>query len=247
MLGCSPDGNQFNRRMRSNWFTCAFYGELQEDIRNVFVQYHYARQVWALSNLPWTIISRWQGDNTNWIFSVHQRLIQKILNVSYVGLYRWRRNKQCMENFLLQPDQVVTATDSPLQSFAESIKPQIHRMTGSVCSRWTKPLDRINFDGALFAEGREIGNDVVARNAYGSVLEWISHRFPRSVSPERGEALAAREVAEVAQHRIWSRIIIKGDCFQLITKLKCNSCDWSSVGPSVSDIQCSGGKLLFTP
>ncbi|KAL0413216.1 UNVERIFIED_CONTAM: hypothetical protein Sradi_1523300 [Sesamum radiatum] len=65
---------------------------------------------------------------------------------------------------------------------------------------WLAPpwgIVKINFNGAVFNGGREIGIGVVARDDWGFSLAWISHRFARQVDAELSETMAGREAGSL--------------------------------------------------
>ncbi|KAL0299112.1 UNVERIFIED_CONTAM: hypothetical protein Sradi_6571000 [Sesamum radiatum] len=66
---------------------------------------------------------------------------------------------------------------------------------------WTAPSSgyiKVNFDGATFQNGQEIGVRVVARGTSGECLAWLSKRVRRLSTGEMAEALAAREAVLLA-------------------------------------------------
>ncbi|KAL0448155.1 UNVERIFIED_CONTAM: putative mitochondrial protein [Sesamum latifolium] len=96
-----------------------------------------------------------------------------------------------------------------------------------------------NFDGASFREGPDIGLGIVARNHGGCVVAWKFVKLPRKTEAEHTEALAARMAAELAKSLGWSRLILEGDCLNLIRKLNSPGPDLSSIGPITFNIKSS--------
>ncbi|KAK4410281.1 hypothetical protein Sango_0101100 [Sesamum angolense] len=78
---------------------------------------------------------------------------------------------------------------------------------------------KINFDGPVLHKGCKVGIGRVARDSTGSVLAWFSRKYQRQVNGEIAEALAAREAVDLAIRHGWNRILIEGDCLNLINKL----------------------------
>ncbi|KAL0452894.1 UNVERIFIED_CONTAM: hypothetical protein Slati_1267500 [Sesamum latifolium] len=62
------------------------------------------------------------------------------------------------------------------------------------------PVDhiKVNFDGATFCKGQELGIGVVARGVSGECLAWLLKRVKRMGDGELAEALAARETMFLA-------------------------------------------------
>ncbi|KAL0421323.1 UNVERIFIED_CONTAM: hypothetical protein Slati_3155200 [Sesamum latifolium] len=105
--------------------------------------------------------------------------------------------------------------------------------------RWKVPWPdciKVNFDGTTFPKGLELGARVVARDASGACVAWLSRRFNMLGDVEIAEAMAAREVIHLSLQRGRSSIIIKGDCATLIHKLQASEQDLSVVGPVIISI-----------
>ncbi|KAK4428544.1 hypothetical protein Salat_1154200 [Sesamum alatum] len=63
------------RRRRSDIDSeCTGCGVETETIRHVLIECHFARQFWALSQMPWQCLSDWQSSAADWVFQVLQRL-----------------------------------------------------------------------------------------------------------------------------------------------------------------------------
>ncbi|KAK4415272.1 hypothetical protein Salat_2634500 [Sesamum alatum] len=106
-------------------------------------------------------------------------------------------------------------------------------------SRWQVPpsnLIKLNFDGATFCHGQEMGVGVIARDAPGQCVAWMVRRVCRVGSGEVAEALAAREGILLAHRQGWHSVIVEGDCSILIHKLQTAARDRSTIGPLVTDI-----------
>ncbi|KAL0326613.1 UNVERIFIED_CONTAM: putative mitochondrial protein [Sesamum angustifolium] len=182
---------------------CLTCGVDTETTKHVFLECSYARQVWALSNLPWKVINSWQDDVTIWLKQVRQSLDDAQFNWFAILCWRlWgRRNGLVMENKRYNPFYCITYASSLLSDFLNSVavKPSV------LPSRnvW-QPPDResikINFDAAVFDKGNGVGLGVIARDWKGTCLAWRSMIIPNICSPEHGEALAARMAIEVRCH-----------------------------------------------
>ncbi|KAL0301821.1 UNVERIFIED_CONTAM: putative mitochondrial protein [Sesamum radiatum] len=69
-----PTGTNLEKRLRTIHFACPFCGDTNDDTLHIFLHCHYARQTWALADLPWTTISAWRGDTLEWITNVSSLL-----------------------------------------------------------------------------------------------------------------------------------------------------------------------------
>ncbi|KAL0424546.1 UNVERIFIED_CONTAM: hypothetical protein Sradi_0989400 [Sesamum radiatum] len=99
---------------------------------------------------------------------------------------------------------------------------------------------KLNFDGAVFAGSQEIRMGIVARDFSSHYVGWKSVRQQRREEPELLEAFAAREAILLAHRFKWRKIILEGDCSNVILKLSSPQLDWSAAGTVFRDI-----KTLF--
>ncbi|KAG8383859.1 hypothetical protein BUALT_Bualt04G0057500 [Buddleja alternifolia] len=101
----------------------------------------FARQVWALSYLPWYVISSWSGSSEAWVRTVHSR------------------NKSLWENQVLNATDVVISANSFLLAFHEATPSRLVLPPGSnSATQWCKSPPgtiKLNFDAAFF---KEVGN-----------------------------------------------------------------------------------------
>ncbi|KAL0410936.1 UNVERIFIED_CONTAM: hypothetical protein Slati_3683300 [Sesamum latifolium] len=84
---------------------CSTCGYAREDVRHAVLDCHFARQSWAISNLPWAVISVWQKGSLEWM-----RLVRKNLDHSQCKYFLivcwslWRcRNQLVMEQLEIRP------------------------------------------------------------------------------------------------------------------------------------------------
>jgi len=103
---------------------------------------------------------------------------------------------------------------------------------------WTAPppgIIKINVDAALFRETNESATALVARDEFGTVLEWRSHRCRGHPLAVEVEALAVLKAVEMAIDRGWKRVMIESDNLLIIHALNRNEEDFSSVGNIVHE------------
>ncbi|KAL0327821.1 UNVERIFIED_CONTAM: putative mitochondrial protein [Sesamum angustifolium] len=90
--------------------------------------------------------------------------------------------------------------------------------------------ETINFDGATFRGGVELGVGVVARNGLARCVAWFSRRLRMA-----GTGALAKAVLFALQ-RGWQSVIFEGDCGTLVYKLRTREQDLSVDGPVITDI-----------
>ncbi|KAK4407709.1 hypothetical protein Sango_0351900 [Sesamum angolense] len=107
-------------------------------------------------------------------------------------------------------------------------------------SKWLAPHPgyiKINFDGATFRKGRELGVGVFARGNSGECLAWISKKLYILGDGEMAKALAARNAVLLAIRKEWPLVIFEGDNAIVISKILSPESDLSVIGPIVIDIR----------
>ncbi|KAL0404066.1 UNVERIFIED_CONTAM: putative mitochondrial protein [Sesamum radiatum] len=255
-LDSLPTAVNLRKRIHDSSFGCPFCQELNKDISHTFISCDFARQIWALSLLSWSVISVVYRDPTTWFHHVADHLTEQEMELFVVICWFiwWGRNKLRMESMFIPPVQIVTSA----QSFLTAYQVACSIPNGSPCSNtentWTRSptgVVKINFDAAIFRDTFEISYGVIGRNNVGNVIAWISHRFPSLLDPEVAEGVAARAAALLTQRKEWREIIIEGDCLGLINKLKSSNVDFSTMGPIILDIKnalisCPSFAFSFT-
>ncbi|KAL0438129.1 UNVERIFIED_CONTAM: hypothetical protein Slati_2295900 [Sesamum latifolium] len=101
-----------------------------------------------------------------------------------------------MEGESVAPIQVFSFVVHYLRVFHNQSSDSPSQPVSRIPSCWRAPMSgyvKMNFDGASFAMGDAIGFGVVARDATGQCLAWLSLRLPRVGNVELTEALAAWE------------------------------------------------------
>ncbi|KAL0430926.1 UNVERIFIED_CONTAM: hypothetical protein Sradi_0718600 [Sesamum radiatum] len=138
-----------------------------------------------------------------------------------------------------QPLEIDPVAIQRLQEFKECsscLTPNNDPETASTC--WEAPARgfvKINSDGAIINETKEIGAAVIARNELGSCLAWKSCRFPHSDDPLLAESKAALMAINLALEFNWHNVIFEEDCKNFIERLLSVVEDNSSSGPLVND------------
>ncbi|KAL0298520.1 UNVERIFIED_CONTAM: putative mitochondrial protein [Sesamum radiatum] len=95
--------------------------------------------------------------------------------------------------------------------------------------KWIHPPPdsiKVNFDGGVLDGGCALGIGILARNASGHCLAWLSLRLDRGGTAEMAEALAAREAIHLALRHRWPRVIFEGDSSTLMNKISSVQADF---------------------
>ncbi|KAK4390180.1 hypothetical protein Sango_2081300 [Sesamum angolense] len=133
----------------------------------------------------------------------------------------WCRNKKWFEGIPHKPDPVVSFAHGYLDSITEITVPISSFNTTNVFALW-RPKNgfvKINYDAALFLDTDDFGIGVIARDHKGNCLAWLSQRLYRTISPELAEAWVARPAIDLGIIFKRDKIIIEGDCANLVKQL----------------------------
>ncbi|KAL0312576.1 UNVERIFIED_CONTAM: hypothetical protein Sradi_5656900 [Sesamum radiatum] len=102
---------------------CTSCGAPLENSKHVFLDCSFARQTWALADIPNSVISQWEQDMEGWIVKVRDELDHEKFNFFLVLCWKlWnRRNKLVMENRTTSPLDTVLLARSFLHDFMNCI------------------------------------------------------------------------------------------------------------------------------
>ncbi|KAL0396908.1 UNVERIFIED_CONTAM: putative mitochondrial protein [Sesamum calycinum] len=191
-----PTGRNLLQKLRFEPLACPLCCSEDEDVEHVFLRCPFARQVWALSHLPWALISVFSADSCGWVEHLAKSLptedFDRFLTICWV--IWWNRNRALMERRFFQADELLSFALNYLTSFQQvSVSPGGLPQVPSP-SRWSPPersVVKLNFDGATFASSSEFGIGVIARNSFGECIGWKAVRKKGLHKPEMVEAFAA--------------------------------------------------------
>ncbi|KAL0367396.1 UNVERIFIED_CONTAM: putative mitochondrial protein [Sesamum radiatum] len=94
--------------------------------------------------------------------------------------------------------------------------------TTSVSSSWCPPeggFVKINYDAALFLDIGDFGIGIIARDHNGNCLAWLFTMPSSKYSPEIAEVWATRAAINLGCRSQWDKIVIEGDCANLVMQL----------------------------
>ncbi|KAL0373090.1 UNVERIFIED_CONTAM: hypothetical protein Scaly_0990600 [Sesamum calycinum] len=237
-----PAGRNLLQKLRFEPLACPLCCSEDEDVEHVFLRCPFARQVWALSHIPWALISGFSADSCGWVEHLAKSLptedFDRLLTICW--MIWWNRNRALMERRFFQADELLSFALNYLTSFQQvSVSPGRLPQVPSP-SRWSPPersVVKLNFDGATFASSSEFGLGVIARNSFGECIGWKAVRKQGLHKPEMVEAFAAREAILLACRFGWKEIFLEGDCATLHFKLSSSQSDCSDSGTIIRDIK----------
>ncbi|KAK4407848.1 hypothetical protein Sango_0365800 [Sesamum angolense] len=217
-------------------------GDLQENIKHVFLECHFARQAWALSHLPLGVISEWHNRAADWVKHVRSQLEHEDFNLFVMICWRlWgRRNKRTMENIDFHPGECVVSAINILRDFYNVVSTKSSLSPSA--DRWSVPeveTVKINFDASILRNREEAGLGAIARDHSGRCIAWRMAFVPNVANPELSEAMAARLAIEIWRRFQWNNCIIEGDYIQIVHKLNSKETAYSDIGPVLHDIRSS--------
>ncbi|KAL0410572.1 UNVERIFIED_CONTAM: hypothetical protein Slati_3646900 [Sesamum latifolium] len=104
---------------RQHWGSCPWCGLESEDILHTLLQRHFARLVWALSNIPWGCVNSDHKDPEVWFCGLHHNLDATTFGRALLICWSiWgARNKLIFENFTVSADEILRRVLSLEESF----------------------------------------------------------------------------------------------------------------------------------
>ncbi|KAL0292087.1 UNVERIFIED_CONTAM: putative mitochondrial protein [Sesamum calycinum] len=166
----------------------------------------------------------------------------------------WTRNLKLANKEFLLPLQVIEFAHNYLTAFSAHGNSFPKGLTASLenLHKWTHPpltVFKVNFDGGVLDGGCALGIGILARNASGHCLAWLSLRLDRGGNAEMAEALAealaAREAIHLALRHRWPRVIFEGDNSTLMNKISSVQADLSVISPLVADIRFFSSRIDY--
>ncbi|KAL0325468.1 UNVERIFIED_CONTAM: hypothetical protein Sradi_5116100 [Sesamum radiatum] len=219
---------------------CTMCGAPYEDSKHALLKCSFARQAWALADLPWAIISQWRDGMDDWIDHVRKVLERDEFNFFAVLCWMlWQnRNKRVMENKHSSPIEVVASAKSFLQDFQNCIV-RTNPPGRFSAPTWSPPKSgtiKINFDASVVKELGGAGLGIIARDHKGNCVACRTKTLLGATDPEHCEALAVRLAVDLGIEQDWRNCLIEGDCILVIQKLLVAKEDASAIGLIISDI-----------
>ena len=96
---------------------------------------------------------------------------------------------------------------------------------------------KLNFDATIFADQHCSGFGAIIRNSAGEVMAGMSVKGPEVKSSEEVEVLACRRAVEFSREVGFSRVIIEGDCLNVMKALSVSTENSSLLGHIYEDIK----------
>ncbi|KAL0399727.1 UNVERIFIED_CONTAM: putative mitochondrial protein [Sesamum radiatum] len=247
-LNALPTGVNLRKRASICQVMCPLCGDGSEDVLHVLLRCPFASQVWGLISLAADFKVGGKQGELLWMQSVASQLDAQSFGLFMCVCWAlwWFRNRSAMEGERVTPVHVATFAPQFLNSFLHQAAASSSPPNSSTPSSWkAPPLEhvKINFDGAVVGEKSEMGIGVIARDSQGQCVAWMTHRIRRAGFGELAESWAAREAIQFALRRGWRRVVLEGDCLNLIRKLNAGQGDLSFTGPLVLDIQYFAAKF----
>ena len=93
--------------------------------------------------------------------------------------------------------------------------------------RWSRPLEsfnKVNFDATMFENLGYAGIEVAIRHSTREIIVALSQRIPLPHSVEMVEAMAARKTIVFVQKMSLSKVVVEGDCLQVVSALNASVC-----------------------
>lgn len=213
-----------------------------ESIIHVFRDCHYARISWALSPIPNLLLQSDLGDAWHWFLEVKDKLSKEDFDLFVCICWSIWRNRNRVVHEGRRDDPAMSASFAPayVQEF-KAAQPHFSRPRPPETSPdWQPPAVgsfKVNFDASVTCSTPSIGLGVVVHNHMGNVIVWSRRRIHYLQDPEIAEGLAALLAVQLADRLKLSRVIIEGDCSNIIWDICSTDPCLSPAGNSIAVIR----------
>ncbi|KAL0428200.1 UNVERIFIED_CONTAM: hypothetical protein Slati_2994800 [Sesamum latifolium] len=191
-LNALPTGKSLSKHIPGFLALCPFCQCGKDDVLHTLVLCPFARQVWGLASLNLPLIQTWNLGFWGWMRVVSLQLDGQEFRLlcCLCWVVWWCRNRLVMQGKHFDPQHVVTFASQYLNSFVSQNSEDVVRSDSETPPRWYPPplgQIKVNFDGATFQQGQELGIGVIARDAAGECLAWVSKRLRQPGDGELAE------------------------------------------------------------
>ncbi|XP_065631673.1 uncharacterized protein LOC136068448 [Quercus suber] len=151
-----------------------------------------------------------------------------------------QRNAEIHGGHLREPGWLNKRAEEFLDEYrkAQMVLTPSNESSGS-CTWRAPPAEefKLNFDAALFSDQHCSGFGAIIRNSSGEVMAGMSVKGPYVNSSEEAEVLACRRAVEFSKEIGFSRVIIEGDCLNVMRALSVSTENSSLLGHIYEDIK----------
>ncbi|XP_012847426.1 PREDICTED: uncharacterized protein LOC105967373 [Erythranthe guttata] len=217
-----------------------------EDVLHCLALCTFARQVWALSGVPYLI--HWPKDKSviEWVLWMKQH--QDSAQFEYCVVICWAiwnaRNKKLFEDMDKSAMDIIlfakkfTSDMRGLSSVVLSPRPLYSSKRSTI--RWEAPprgVVKINFDASLCSIDNGCGLGGLARDFDGRCVGWYSISCKQYFDPVTAEAMAALKALEFARDHDFRRVALEGDSSVIVAAIRGEDDSYTSYGNLINDIK----------
>ncbi|KAL6511844.1 hypothetical protein OROGR_021441 [Orobanche gracilis] len=213
-----------------------------ETVMHTFQLCHFARVIWAISNLPSLAIYHTCSDAWEWVLHVKHVLDADQFHFFICICWRlWYTRNELVNNMKQpEPSAVMQFAGDFLMRYREAKSQFAAPRPPESQKVWTPPMDatiKVNVDAALFKNSNSTGLGLVARNSSGIVVAWRQRLRSNVTCPEIAETLALLEAVRLAEEFGWQQVTIESDCLNVIKAINSQEVCLSSVGHMIDEIK----------
>ncbi|KAK6122177.1 hypothetical protein DH2020_044081 [Rehmannia glutinosa] len=222
--------------------SCPLCDQDEETTIHRAIDCDFARQCWALSNLPHSTWNHRDRDVEIWLRNFHNKLDYNQWRLAMIILwYMWQqRNLKNVGDRFSNPFEVIQLSLVYLQNIDSQCLNYTHQVQQHIDQVWQPPAInsvKINFDASVSPSKNCGGLGIIARDHTGSSLGWKRIRIHGRLHPTTAEAMAAREAVLFAKEKGWRNVMVEGDCLAVITGIRDVDDMYSVESPIYQDIR----------
>ncbi|KAK6130344.1 hypothetical protein DH2020_035901 [Rehmannia glutinosa] len=222
--------------------SCPLCDHGEESAIHRVIDCDFARQCWALSNIPHSAWNHKQSDVETWLRILHHNLDYNQWRLAMIILWSmWhQRNLKNIGDRHSNPLEVIRFSCTYIQAIDTQCLNYVYQPHQTTDQEWQPPSSnsvKINFDATVSPSKTCGGLGIVARDHNGMSLGWRRRVIHGQVHPTTAEAMAAREAVSFALENGWRSIVVEGDCLAVITGISEADDKFSVESPIYHDIR----------
>ncbi|KAK6139702.1 hypothetical protein DH2020_026556 [Rehmannia glutinosa] len=178
------------------------------------IECDFARQCWALSNIPFSTWQHVDGEVESWLRTFQQNLDHNQWRLAMIIIWSmWQqRNIKNIGETCSNPYEVIQFSISYLQAIDLHCLNCTPPLQQPGEQEWQPPpIDtvKINFDASFSTATSSWGLGFIARDHNGLSLGWRHKEIHGIFHPTTAEAMAAREAVYFANEKGWRNVVVE--------------------------------------
>ncbi|KAK4438714.1 hypothetical protein Salat_0205900 [Sesamum alatum] len=136
-INAIPTSENLKKRIGLMEGHCPRCEEPEEDLHHALLGCSFARQTWALSNIPWNVVNSWPGSYGDWMRDIMSKLQDEHIQWDSVGRSRAEQQQEQMVHWRPPPAEVSCGTTTGAKCAGAGV---VARNSAGECLGWKASL-----------------------------------------------------------------------------------------------------------